>query len=170
MAAFLGPAGEFEMLRRLITAILVLSFTVNIASGLEEPKPDPKKYPQDTAENSLNTMALVFESEDYAYWFTWVVTPDSSKRTMDKYKTLEAAVAASKTEKPKVEGRVTTLELIKKLQAKKKPEVGTDNGTSYARFWVDDKTFFQFEKQKDGRWCFNPRARAPKETQAPATK
>ncbi|HLX65259.1 MAG TPA: hypothetical protein VKX17_28580 [Planctomycetota bacterium] len=139
----------------IILVIIVGAFS---ASALDEPKPDPEKYPQDTAEHALDTMAKALEAEDYAYFITWVVTPDSTKRTLDKYKTLEAAVAASKTEPAKVEGRKTTLALIAKIDKSKKVE-GKDGDIAYVRFSIDDKSFMQFEKQAGGRWCFNPRAR-----------
>ena len=149
--------------------IVVLSSCLS-AQALDEPKPDPAKYPQDTPDKALDTMKKVLDGEDYAYWFTWVVTPDSTQRTLEKYRTLEAAVNASKTEEAKVKGRVGTLEMIGKIQKDKKTEDGTDQGTPYIRFKIDEKSFFQFEKQKDGRWCFNPRARTAKAEPPPVAK
>ena len=160
------------MVIRLTAALLALCFCVSVTHALDEPKPDPDKYPQDTPEKALSTMAKVLEAEDYAYWFTWVVTPDSTRRTLEKYKTLEAAVNASKTEEPKVKGRVSTLEVIKKLQANKKTEEGVDDQTKtpFFRFLLEDKSFMQFEKQSGGRWCFNPRARTAKTPETPPAK
>jgi hypothetical protein len=156
------------MLNR-ISAFLLLAL-VSCAFGLDAPKVDAAKYPQDTPDKALDTMQKVLDTQDYAYWITWVVTPDSTQRTLEKYKTLDAAVEASKTEEAKVKGRVMTLDIIKNVMAAKKTEEGTENGTPFFRFKVDDASFLQFDKQADGRWCFNPRARTGKATVAPATK
>jgi hypothetical protein len=142
-----------------VNAIVFCLLIGGYALAEETPKLDPVKYPQDTPENALASVIKALEAEDYGYWLTWIVTPDSTARTLEKFKTLDAAIADSKTNAAKIAGRKALLESIKKGQKEKKTTEGTDKGVAWFRFLNPDGEFVQLEKQPAGRWCMNPRAR-----------
>lgn len=133
------------------------------AAAFGFPGRDAVKYPQDTPENALASIVKSMGSDDFGYFIAWLVTPDSTQRTLDKFKTLAAAVEDQKTNPAKIGGRKALLETIDKIQKdpNKKAHQATDKD-EIARFMIDDISFIQFEKQKDGRWCLNPKARAVK--------
>ena len=43
----------------------------------EAPKLDAAKYPQDTPEHALESVVKALEAEDFGYWLSYIVTPDS---------------------------------------------------------------------------------------------
>ena len=51
---------------------------------------------------------------------------------------------------------------IQKIQKDPKKSESKEGDVDTARFAVSEDSFIQFEKQKDGAWCMNPKARAKK--------
>ena len=122
---------------------------------------DVVKYPQDTPEHAVESLAKALENDDLGYQIAWLATPDFTYRMIDKYKTIAAAVAANQ-DPVKVAGRKQVLDAVKKAQAKKDVSHGKVNGTPFFLFALDDSKFLQFEQQPDKRWCWNSRIRTSK--------
>jgi hypothetical protein len=149
-------------------AALVYLFATGSVQCADEIKPDAVKYPQDTPEHALDSIAKAIEAKELGYWIAHLVTPDHTQRMIEKYKSIEAAVAANIDDPKKVEGRKHLLEAIRAMQADKKTSEGEENGKKWFRFMRTENEFIQLEKQADGRWCMNPRARAKtQETEKP---
>src|SRR5438552_517275 len=111
---------------RVLTAVLSIALCAGVfgeeptkPTGKGEPEKksvgsalDPKKYPQDTPEKALESIAKAFDGEDFGYFLGWLVTPDSTARSIEKFKTFEAAVEDQKTNPQKVAGRKAMREVI----------------------------------------------------------
>lgn len=132
-----------------------------VAPKIKGPPQDVVKYPQDTPEKALESIVKALNGEDFGYFIAWQVTPDSTARTIEKFKTLEAAIEDQKTNPAKIAGRKNMLEVIQKIQKEPKKELEKSGDLELARF-LSGEMMIQFEKQKDGGWCLNPKARAKK--------
>ncbi|MEI6233341.1 MAG: hypothetical protein WCT04_09825 [Planctomycetota bacterium] len=117
---------------------------------------DPKKYPQDTPEHALESLAKAIESDDLAYWYAWLYTPDRIFTNMQKYKTIEACVKANKTPE-RTASRVVLLDAIRKTQLNKTSDHGTIKITNvkWHSFISPDGKELMFLQLADGRWCWD---------------
>jgi len=149
------------MIIRFSALCLAAMCLLTAAYGAEEIKLDLTKYPQDTPEHTMSSMVKALETDNaLGYWISYLVTPDHTQRMIEKYKTIDAAVAANQDEKH-VNGRKQLVESIKKMLEAKTTSEGEANGVKWFCYKLGDSLMVQLEKQKDGRWCMNPRAQKP---------
>ena len=121
-------------------------------------KQDAAKYPQDTPEKAFESIAKALEANDLAYQIAWLSTPDFTQRMLDKYKSVDAAVAANQGD-DKVKGRQVMLKTIREMQTAKLTTQGEVHGVKWFCYRLGDNQLIQLERQKDGRWCMNPKVR-----------
>jgi hypothetical protein len=143
-----------------------------VARAADGPALDAAKYPQDTPEKALDSVAKSLEASDLAYWNTYLATPDQLQRMLAKYKTLDAMVAANIDDPKKIAGRKKLVAFLRKMQADKKAPEFLNKEMTATRFNGDHGMFVQFELQPDKRWCFDPQGGAgapPPPPTAPGT-
>lgn len=145
------------------TTVTVPNATAAIAAAMEqfEVKPDPDKYPQETPQKAMESLAKALESNDLAYQIAWLTTPDFATRMIEKYKSIKACVEANQTPE-KVAGRKALLDTIRKMQAGNVTKEGEENGTKWFAYRLGEEQVVEFELQKNKRWCWNPKARSAK--------
>jgi hypothetical protein len=148
-----------------LPAVLCAAFLC-VAGRAADPALDTVKYPQDTPEKALDSLAKALEANDLGYWMLYIGTPDHLQRMLDKYKTVDAAVAAIANEPQRVAGRKMLAEFIRQLQAGKTAPAAAPDDPKIVQFVGANAHAVQFEQQPDKRWCFNPK---PAPRSAPAS-
>ncbi len=145
------------------TTAAVPNTTADMVAAMEqfEVKPDPDKYPQETPQKAMESLAKALESNDLAYQIAWLTTPDFTNRMIEKYKTIKACVEANQTPE-KVAGRKALLDTIRKMQSGNVTKEGEENGTKWFTYRLGEDQVVEFELQKSKRWCWNPKARSAK--------
>jgi hypothetical protein len=133
-----------------------MAFITGSALAGDAPALDSASYPQDTPQKALGSIVKALEANDFKYWVSNLITPEESKRLIEKHGSIAKVAEANSDEKhaAKIKAQV---ELMKKLLTANKTTEGDDHGTKWVKFQLDDNVL-QLEKQSDGRWCMNPRA------------
>jgi hypothetical protein len=150
------------MFIRLSVLLLAAAVFSSTAFCADEIKQDAAKYPQDTPQKAMESIIKALETNnDLGYWVAWLVTPDHTQRMIDKYKSIDAAVAANQDEKH-VAGRKQMTDSMKKMLEAKTTTEGELNGVKWFCYKLGETQIVQLELQKDGRWCQNPKVRATK--------
>ncbi len=154
------------MRKSCFAAGVMLACLAVTAWSADAPALDAAKYPQDTPQNTLNSVIKAMEGKDFAYWVTWLVIPADKERLLTKYKTVDAIVEVNAQPK-RAEKVAAQCVIMKNLLKESKTSEGDENGVKWYRFQGNDKVLLQLEKQADGRWCMNNRVTGDSKGEAP---
>lgn len=170
-----------KYLRVAIVSLILIAFALFVHAE-DERLEDAEKYPQETPEKALASIAKSLEAGDYTYFITWLVTPtDTNVFILGNHaKSVSEAVKKSTINKGQMKGlageirnilqmikafkKVGDEDLVGRLTGKHKYGVEERGIIKYPIDSVDSNKateFRQLAKQNDGRWCLDLHPRPP---------